>query len=437
MEQNIVVDNIDEKQLLKQAEDLKSSENWREIISLLRPYYQAGKLSIEGVKILGYSYSHNKNYNEAIEVYKDLSQKQPHEAMWPYCLAYQYRSRNDIQSAIEAYEKSLEIYPRWIKALTELAALYKEVGSIEKALETCQDSIQVYRNMKPDRQKEFAAIYSKLCTLRAKLICSKENKDESDMNEAEHLFKESISADSQNADTWYRLGDFLLETGRPDEAIQYLQKAESLAPKKEYIPHKIAQTYLKKGDPAQALKIYETIPHHKRTPYILHGMAECLIKKGELKEGAYYLYVAAQRESEKWYHHRDLGLALANLGDPVQAIEVLEKANHLYKKENGKDFAKILAKIEELREMPKGERVVFEKPDVRIATISYGIVIKYNSERGFGFIKDNNDGENIFFHIRNVKNRIEPTPGLRVKFLKEKGEKGLQASKVWAISNIN
>jgi len=109
MKQDVAINQTDEKELLEKAEDLKDGERWREIISLLRPYHQAGKLSIEGLKILGHSYSRNKNYNEAIDIYKDLSQKQPHEAMWHYCLAYQYRSKNDIQSAIEAYEKSLEI----------------------------------------------------------------------------------------------------------------------------------------------------------------------------------------------------------------------------------------------------------------------------------------------------------------------------------------
>ncbi len=433
MEQNLVIDQISEEELLKKAKDLMDSESWREIISLLRPYYQAGILPIEGLKILGHSYSRNKDYDKAIAIYQDLSQRQPHEAMWPYCLAYQYRSKKDIQLAIEAYEKSLEIYPKWIKALAELSALYKEAGSIKKALKTCQDGIQVYKNMKPDRQKEFAAIYSKLCAIGAKLIYSKGDRAESDINEAEHLYKESITADSQNADTWYRFGDFLLEKGKPDEAIQYLQKAESLAPKKEYIPHKIAQAYLKKGDPAQALRIYEAIPQYKKTPYILHGIAECMIKKGELKEGAYHLYIATQREPEKWYHHRDLGIVLAELGDRDQAIGALEKTNQLYKKENGKDFNKILSKIEELKEMPQKESIVFEKPCTSVTTISCGIIAKYNSERGFGFIKDNSDGTNIFFHISKVKNRtgqIDPAIGFHVKFVKEIGEKGPQASKV-------
>jgi tetratricopeptide (TPR) repeat protein len=386
MEQNLAINPIDEKELLEKAKDLTDSKSWQEIISLLKPYHQAGTLSTEGLKILGFSYSRNKDYNEAIGIYQALSQKQPHEAIWSYYLAYQYQAKKDLKSAIEAYEQCIKIYPQWLKVLVKLGKLCEEVSSTEKALKTYRNGIQIYKTIKQERQKEFVTIYSKLCTQTAKLICSAGNVTEADRNEAEHLFKESITVDPQNADTWYHLGDFFLELGKYDEAIQYLQKAESLAPKKEHIPHKIAQAYLKKGNPDQALKVYEAIPHYKRTPYILHGMAECLIKKGELKEGAYYLYIAAQREQEKWYHYRDLGLALANLGDRDQAIDTLEKANRLYKKENGKDFNKILAKIEQLKEMPKGESINFEKSDLAVTTISYGVVTKYNSERGFGFI---------------------------------------------------
>ena len=437
MEQDFTINQIDEKELLEKAQALIAEESWHETISLLKPFKQAENLSIEGLHILAYCYSRNKNYNEAITIYESLSQERPHEAKWLYYLAYQYQSKKDIQVAIDIYERCLELSPQWLKVLVELGKLYEEVGFTGQALKTYRNGIQIYKTMKPDRRKGLVAIYSKLCTRAAKLICSARNINEADINEAEYLFKESITNDPKNADTWYRLGDLLLKAGRPDDAIQNLQKAESLAPKKEYIPHKIAQAYLKKDDPDQALRIYETIRHYKRTPYILHGMAECLIKKGELREGAHYLGIATQREPEKWYHHRDLGLALAELEDRDQAIEVLNRANQLYKKENAKDFAKILANIEKLKEMPQGKRIVFEKLDTFVTTISYGIITKYNSERGFGFIKDDSDGTDVFFHISKVKNKkgiVEFTKGLHVKFLKEKGEKGLQASKVWMIS---
>jgi len=230
MEQDIDINQIDEKELLEKAKDLMSNESQREIISLLEPYHLTGRLSIEGLKILGRSYSQNKDYDEAIGIYQDLSRKQPHEAIWPYCLAYQYRSKKDFQNAIKAYEKCLEIYPKWLKALVELGKLYEEVGFIEKAIEIYLNGIQIYQTIKPDRQKGLTAVYSKLCTLAAKLLSSIENRTEADISEAEYLFRESISVGPQNANTLYRLGNFLLEVGKLDDAIQYQQKAESLAP---------------------------------------------------------------------------------------------------------------------------------------------------------------------------------------------------------------
>ena len=434
MEQAPLIDQMDEKESIEKAQALMTEEKWGEAIPLLEPFKEVGNLSIDGLHILAQCYSRSKKYNETISIYEDLHQRHPNEAKWLYYLAYQYQSKKDVEGAIKAYGKCLELSPKWLKVHGELGLLYEENGSTKRALETYCNGIQTYKAMKPDRQKELAAIYSKLSTRAAKLICSTGNITEADKNEAEYLFRESIAADPENSDTWYRLGDFYLGCGKYDDALQYLQKAESLSPKKEYIPHKIAQAHLKKGDHNQALKIYETIPHHKRTPYILHGMAQCLVNQGKLKEGASYLHLAAQREPEKWYHRRDLGLALAELGDRDQAIENLDIANQLFKRENGKDFAKILAKIDEIKEMPKGERIVFEKPNAPVTTISYGVVIRYNSGRGFGFIKDENDGTEVFFHISRVKNRIEPAPGLRVKFLRELGEKGPQAGKVWAVS---
>ncbi|MDY6845461.1 MAG: cold shock domain-containing protein, partial [Thermodesulfobacteriota bacterium] len=123
--------------------------------------------------------------------------------------------------------------------------------------------------------------------------------------------------------------------------------------------------------------------------------------------------------------------ALIELGDRDQAIKTLEKSNSLYKKEHGKDFNKILEKIDEIKEMNQGDNIVLEEPISTVSTISHGIVAKYRVDKGFGFIKDDNDGQDVFFHITRVKNRETPVEGNTVKFLREIGKKGLEASKVW------
>lgn len=255
--------------------------------------------------------------------------------------------------------------------------------------------------------------------------------DDNEQNEIEFYFKESISCEPGDPHTWYRLGDFLLKTGKPDDALEYLEKAQSIAPEKEYIPHKMAQACLKKGELEKACEIYKQIPSNKRSAYILNGMGKCAFQLGNYLEAARYFFRASMKEPIKFYHYRDLGLALIELGDRDQAIKTLEKSNLLYKKEQGKDYNKILEKIDEIKEMNQGDHIVLEEPGSAVSTISHGIIVKYKADKGFGFIKDNNDGQDVFFHITRVKNRRTPVEGNTVKFLREVGKKGPQASKVW------
>ena len=155
-------------------------------------------------------------------------------------------------------------------------------------------------------------------------------------------------------------------------------------------------------------------------------MAICLRKQGKTEEAARFLFRAMQLEPGKFYHHKDFGMALLELGDRNQAIKMLENANKLFKNEHGKNHSKIIAAIEEARTMPEGERVVFEEPTSSVTAICYGVITKYLSERGFGFIKDNKDGKDVFFHIKSIKPRVTPEEGMSVKFLREIGEKSLR-----------
>jgi cold shock CspA family protein len=54
----------------------------------------------------------------------------------------------------------------------------------------------------------------------------------------------------------------------------------------------------------------------------------------------------------------------------------------------------------------------------------------YNDQRKFGFILDE-DGEDRFFHISNVKSLEQPIQGMSVEFVPAEGEKGLIAKDVY------
>lgn len=270
----------------------------------------------------------------------------------------------------------------------------------------------------------------------ARALLDKPNQIPGELEEAVKLLQESVAIEPNDADNWYRLGCAFLETGKVDEALDSLKKAEVLNPKKEYISHKTAQAHLEKGDLDQALKAYEQAPEHRRVPYILHGMAQCHMAKGEAIGAAKKLYQATKREPKKFYHQWDFALALIALGARDQAIEALERTNQLFREEHGKDYQKALAKLEEVRlTLPPGKHMSFDVPPSAIAEIRFGPVSNYNTERGFGFIKDEVDGADVFFHITRVQKRVAPKIGARTKYVREVGKKGFQATKVWLLAN--
>lgn len=433
----VSVEINNEGEVLRQAEALASAVQWKKAASLLQQYSQANTLSVEGLHKWAYYCSHAGDYDSAITIYKNLSERQPSEARWFYYLGFQYQRKEQWAEAIAAYEQCLMLAPRWLKAALRLGDAYRVVEQLDKASGVYREGIQNYQDLPLSHRRELASVYAKLCAKMARALLDKpRDQIPGELEEAVKLLQESLAIEANDADNWYRLGSAFLETGQVDEALDCLRKGEILNPKKEYISHKMAQAHLRKGDPDQALRAYEQIPEHKRVPYILHGMAQCHMDKGETMEAASKLYKAMKREPKKFYHQWDFALALIALGARDQAIEALERANQLFREEYGKDYQKALVKLEEVRSTPPSEkRISFDVPPSAVAEIRFGPVSNYNTERGFGFIKDEVDGANVFFHITRVQKRVAPKIGTRTKYVREVGEKGFQAAKVWLLEN--
>ena len=437
-EQSVITrDMNNEEQILAEAEVIAGRGQWREAASLLKNYKQIKPLSLMALSKLGYYCSQAGDYDNAICIYKSLSEQQPSKAKWFYYLGFQYQQKEKWLEAIASYQKSFDLAPKWPLASLRLGDVYQEVEELEKALEIYRQGIKSYLELPTNWRNEInKSTYGRLCSRTVRLLLNKQNLSSNELEEAIKLGQESVMVDPNEADNWYRLGCVLLEANRVDEALKNLQKGETLNPKKEYICHKIAQAYLKKDDHDQALKAYERSPQHKRVPYILHGMAQCHMAKGESMEAAKKLYQAIQREPEKFYHYWDFALALISLDAKDQAIEALEKANQLFQQDYAKDYRKALEKLEEVkRTLAPGKRISFNEPSKNTGMKKFGTVTKYNDERGFGFIKDTADGNKVFFHISRVEGRVVPQVGTRIRYICEVGEKGLQAAKVWLLAD--
>jgi CspA family cold shock protein len=72
-----------------------------------------------------------------------------------------------------------------------------------------------------------------------------------------------------------------------------------------------------------------------------------------------------------------------------------------------------------------------------MATLENGTVKWFNSEKGYGFIQQENGGKDLFVHFRNVNHsgygRVSLEDGQKVTFEVAEGQKGPEAQNVTAV----
>ncbi len=59
-----------------------------------------------------------------------------------------------------------------------------------------------------------------------------------------------------------------------------------------------------------------------------------------------------------------------------------------------------------------------------------GVVVHFDPERGFGFLRTPEHEEDVFVHVREVRDRQTLSPGQSVRFEMRQGEKGMEAHTV-------
>ncbi|SFB40365.1 cold-shock DNA-binding protein family [Amycolatopsis marina] len=64
-------------------------------------------------------------------------------------------------------------------------------------------------------------------------------------------------------------------------------------------------------------------------------------------------------------------------------------------------------------------------------TLTTGKVVRFDEYKGYGFVAPDSGGEDVFIHVNDLTfDKSHVTPGLRVQFEIEDGERGLKASRV-------
>jgi tetratricopeptide (TPR) repeat protein len=418
-------ENIQE--ILAKSEILASQLNWSGAANLCK---EAVDLAQENIAILdkyGWYLSRAKRYNEAIVIYEQLARLEPKMAKWSYMLGYQYYDQKMWKEAITCFDQALANHENYLAVLYRKGYALTQISQDDASRETFEKCINAWKNLNNQDKEKEKKFYSDASFQLGKIYLSL-----GQSKKAESIFAEALKYDSGDANKYYEYGKALLKNQKAKEALLQLQQAEKIEPRKTYIAAYIAQAFIELFRIEEADKALAKIPVEQRKEYIWRAIGKVRLAQKRHKEAIDALKRGLKLDPKNHNAYFQLGLAYVANNEYAQAYQAFSQAIDNRKNLYNLDFLEAREKLDEVENYAKINNISLtidkSKPDA-----SMGVVAKYNSAKGFGFIKRNNGEPDIFFHISNVDNPVEIQEGREVNFCIEDSPKGFRAKEITVI----
>jgi len=163
----------------------------------------------------------------------------PRMALYPYWTARLDYDDGQYAAAVRGFLHAIELDPGYMKAHDNLGLCYEALGQYEDAIRSYEAAIRLNREQRS--QSPWPPLNLGLLYLR---------RDQ--LDEAEALFREALTADPRFAQGRYQLGVVLEKKGRPADAVQELEQAAALDPTYPEPEYALARLYRKRGDGERA-----------------------------------------------------------------------------------------------------------------------------------------------------------------------------------------
>jgi tetratricopeptide (TPR) repeat protein len=426
-------------ELLQNAKELEEKCIWAEAA---QQYCEALKSSdsITLHERATWCFSRAGIYSSAIEHLEILCERDPKFAKWPYMMGYQFYCEKKWDKAIVWFEKSLAINPNYFVvkyrlayAFVQLAGEYQKLTKAEywKALGHLKDCHKLWTNFNDDKRQREQHTYFDINFLHGKMLMELPN----NQKEAITLFQKALQIKPDDeickynmAKTYYLLGEF--------------EKAKQSIPlsNQYYIVELKAYIDAKLGDYDSAIDPIKHLLQRRKKDYLYSFLVEVYLLTNDL-DCAYDMSeraISLGRNNHKNYYTS--AKVYNKFGLLSKALSTLDIAIQLKAKRYGSDFLECKSLKDEinLKITPDylDDKTVLKRLADRCSQnsekIQQGTICKYNSDKGYGFIRSN--GNDVFFHISNCKFR-DITIGDEVAFRTESTVKGINANEIVRISN--
>lgn len=372
---------------------------------------------------LGFCLSRNQEYQRAIEVFTNLSTREPKVARWPYMVGYQYYMQSQWAETLRWFDQALSIQPTYLIVLYRKGYTHLRMEQLPEAERAFKSCLTIWEALSPEAQQEKRSSYSDACFQLGKLYLK-----QGFTFKARRCLSLAVEHDPDHSDKRYELGKCLLQTGQANEAIKELRHADTLNAGVDYVIDRLAQAYIAIGDLTEAEQLYSRIPPYWRREYILRNLGILYFKQERYEEAVKNLFEAIRKEPRNHHSHYYLGLTHEALGNLAKARQAYREAIQIRQKRYNKSYPEAEERLHATEEQLAAHQAL-EVPTVcQSATEgeNSGKIVFYNSQRGYGFIQ-NPAGERFFFHVSDLPAGSAVREGVKVEFDVKPSPKGPQA----------
>ena len=420
--------NID---IMQSAQALEKEAKWLEAASLYAQLLD-GSPTIAVYERIAWCFSRAGQYQKAIEYLLKLHELEPQSAKWLYMIGYQYYCQKNWPIAIEWFEKALEHYPDYFVVKYRLAYAYVQVAGTYmkltkagywKAIGHLKDCHKLWDTFDDKKKQKERSTYFDVNFLHGKILMDLPRH----YSEAIQLFKAALSIKPTDEFAQYNLSKTYYLNGEYEKAKDNIPSGNQY-----YLIELSAYTEAKLGNYSKAIAIIENLLHRRKKDYLYAFLAEVHLLNNELEE-AYRAAIQSVSLGKK--NHKNfyvIAKVYYSYGLLDKSIENLDIAIKMKRAKYEASFTE----CEELKSRIEDERPANYTDDIALIeklnnfSISQkpqseqSIICRYNSDKGFGFIKRN--PADIFFHISNCTYR-DIRVNDKVQFSTTTTERGLMA----------
>ena len=297
--------------------------------------------------IIGACHYSLKNFESAIDSYRNAISIDPMYAKAYYNLADVYHNQGLLDESVKTYEESIKIDPQFADSYNNIGNVYRELGNFDKAIESYKKTI----SLKPDYVE---ALYSlSLVFLEIEnldLMIEYSNKvlelepklpevhnrlgfallELGELNDAVFSFQRAIKINPNYSEAHNNLGNTLNDLDELNSAINSYKKAIEINPDFPTYHNNLGNTFKKLGQVDNAVIAFkEALKHNPDNPDSLNNLGVALIEIDNINEAAKCFENAIKANPDYAEAYNNLGTVYKKLDKLDAAIQHYESALNL------------------------------------------------------------------------------------------------------------